>query len=423
MEMGLLRTSRVWRHFLRSASILGLVSAVIALVLTAPARAVTDKTLILTYSCTGGPFSNSSLSVQLSVPDPASGTFDVSWTIPALTLRTAPTTTSQVKVAGKLAVTGGTHTDLDKTGASITSGSTSVLSGLVKSTVAVTATTGSQVTVKGSTEQGSLKLSVASAPSDVTSCTTTTTQSVAVTVGTGTGTGATDGEVVTYSCAAGTEGSPQVVKIKVTLTMPTTNPKAGEQFSIGWTGAYETGSELEAPSTGLPTGSKMYVYASISGLTGLTTVTGTADLTVGADSEFVTLPTRIDMRATSSGSGTGTVKPGAIKIGTSATSTAIECTVQSAAALKTYPLTIGAGTNSSPSPSPSASPTPSDTPTSKPSRSKSTKTSTTPKAGADTGGGGEAGPDGRMFLLAGSVLIGAAGVGGLMMRRRSTARP
>ncbi|WP_162795017.1 hypothetical protein [Nonomuraea lactucae] len=50
------------------------------------------------------------------------------------------------------------------------------------------------------------------------------------------------------------------------------------------------------------------------------------------------------------------------------------------------------------------------------------RSSKTPKAGADTGAGGDAGPDGRMFVLAGSVLIMAAGAGGLMMRRRTVSR-
>ncbi|MEV1167040.1 hypothetical protein [Nonomuraea sp. NPDC049784] len=53
------------------------------------------------------------------------------------------------------------------------------------------------------------------------------------------------------------------------------------------------------------------------------------------------------------------------------------------------------------------------TPSSKTSKSK------TPKAGADTGEGGEMGPDGRLFILTGTALIAAAAVGGLIMRRRS----
>ncbi|MET8145933.1 hypothetical protein ABZU32_36990 [Sphaerisporangium sp. NPDC005288] len=41
-----------------------------------------------------------------------------------------------------------------------------------------------------------------------------------------------------------------------------------------------------------------------------------------------------------------------------------------------------------------------------------------PVAGAATGGGGDAGPDGRTFVLVGTSLVAAAGVGGLFLRRR-----
>ncbi|MBT2226141.1 hypothetical protein [Nonomuraea sp. NEAU-A123] len=412
-----LPASRVWRRFVRHASALWLVGAVIALALPSPAQALADKTLTLAYTCTGGPFTDTSLSVPLTLPDTATGTFDVKWRIPALTLRTPPNTTTQVHVAGKLAVTGGTHTDLEKTGASVTTGSTSVLAGQVTSTVSVTATTGDEVTVKGATDQGSLKLSLASAPSDVTSCTTTSTTSVVVTVGQGTGTDTGTGDLVTYSCKTGTEATPQTVKIRVTLTMPTSAPKTGEQFSIGWAGTYETGSELEAPSTGLPAGSKLYAYASISGLSQLTSATGVGELGTVTAGGPITLPTSVDMKTTSKNSGSATVKPAAINIGTSPTVPTIECEVQSASALKTYPLTIGAGSKAS------STPDPEETPSSTPKAKTSSKTSKTPKAGADTGAGGDAGPDGRMFVLTGTALMAAAGIGGLLMRRRSAAKP
>lgn len=48
-----------------------------------------------------------------------------------------------------------------------------------------------------------------------------------------------------------------------------------------------------------------------------------------------------------------------------------------------------------------------------------TRSSKTPKDGVATGAGGMAGPDGRMFLVAGTALIVAAGTGGLLMRRRA----
>ncbi|MDF5751586.1 hypothetical protein [Spongiactinospora sp. TRM90649] len=85
--------------------------------------------------------------------------------------------------------------------------------------------------------------------------------------------------------------------------------------------------------------------------------------------------------------------------------------------------------------SPTASATPTATPTASDStsptpRRTNTKTATvtadsqidkTPKDGAATGGGGDMGPDGRMFVLVGSVLVVGAGIGGLLLRRRTAA--
>ncbi|MEU8247438.1 hypothetical protein [Nonomuraea sp. NPDC048916] len=395
------------------------------LVLAVPARAA-DKTLSLSFTCAGGPFSTTSMTVPLTVPDTASGTFDVEWSLPALTLRTAPTTATQVQATGKLVVTGGTHTDLSKTGASVTPGSTSVLAAKVTSKVTVTATTGGQVTIKPSTEQGSLKLGLAGAPAEVTSCTTTGTESVVVTVGTGgdgggTGTGT---QVVEYTCTSDS-GTVQDVKIKVTLTLPATNPETGVQFSIGWTGVYEAGAELKAPAGGLPAGVKLYTYASISGMSGaLTSATGVGTLGTITAGQTIPLPaTAVSMKTTSQRAGTAQVKPAAVNIGQLPTSPLIECEVKNPDTLDTYPLTIGAGSSSTPSETPSETPssTPSSTATSE-SPEPTRRNSSTPKDGVDTGAGGEAGPDGRAFVLTGSALIMAAGVGGLLLRRRTVTR-
>lgn len=80
-------------------------------------------------------------------------------------------------------------------------------------------------------------------------------------------------------------------------------------------------------------------------------------------------------------------------------------------------------TNTSPTPtttstSPRPTTTHTKTETVTPTES-ATRKSQTPKAGADTGAGGTMGPDGRLFILTGTVLVGAAAVGGLIMRRRS----
>ncbi|MBG0820627.1 hypothetical protein HS048_07760 [Planomonospora sp. ID91781] len=46
----------------------------------------------------------------------------------------------------------------------------------------------------------------------------------------------------------------------------------------------------------------------------------------------------------------------------------------------------------------------------------------TPEGAASTGGGGEAGPDARMIMLSGALLVAAAGAGGLVLRRRTAQR-
>ncbi|WP_433251355.1 hypothetical protein ACQPYK_05785 [Streptosporangium sp. CA-135522] len=46
----------------------------------------------------------------------------------------------------------------------------------------------------------------------------------------------------------------------------------------------------------------------------------------------------------------------------------------------------------------------------------------TPGGGASTGGGGEAGPDARMIVLGGALMVAFAAIGGLVLRRRTATR-
>lgn len=50
------------------------------------------------------------------------------------------------------------------------------------------------------------------------------------------------------------------------------------------------------------------------------------------------------------------------------------------------------------------------------------KVARTPEGGVATGGGGDAGPDGRMIMLTGSVMLLGAAIGGVVLRRRRLAR-
>ncbi|WP_405144494.1 hypothetical protein OG589_42105 [Sphaerisporangium sp. NBC_01403] len=114
----------------------------------------------------------------------------------------------------------------------------------------------------------------------------------------------------------------------------------------------------------------------------------------------------------------------------SPTATWYTCTpktaAEAAAAAITFTVAPSAAATS-PTPTPSETPTPTptattpkpthtvyETVTNKPSQQVTRK----PGGGAATGGGGDVGPDGRMFVMAGTVLVLGAGVGGLMMRRR-----
>ncbi|MGJ6962717.1 hypothetical protein ACSDR0_12475 [Streptosporangium sp. G11] len=120
--------------------------------------------------------------------------------------------------------------------------------------------------------------------------------------------------------------------------------------------------------------------------------------------------------------------------------TVLDCTVPveaqvSAAALR---VTVGTGAPSqSNSPSPSASPSPSPTvttprptPTLTVTRTKTAEASSdpdeqieeTPKGAASTGGGGDAGPDARMIMFSGVLMVALAGIGGLVLRRRTAGR-
>ncbi|MEV0227898.1 hypothetical protein [Nonomuraea sp. NPDC050786] len=390
---------------------------------TAASAAVTKQ---FSYTCQGTLLSATSqtISVGLSAPDTvtAGASFDLTVNIPALTLAAAPTAATTLQVSATLTPSTGTVDTGQKTGASVTT-STSVPAKEVTYKVTVPTGTTSNVTVK----PGQLMLSLASSVNTSATCTTTSTESLSVPIGTGGGNGSGE-EIVKYDCGVDSFTG-QDVEIKVELTMPT-SAKVGEQFIIKWKGTYTQGKELKAPTTGQTISPKIFPYASLTGISGLTSATGegsTGTITAGG---IITLPTtQIDLKTTANTAGTATVKPGKINFGSNASTgnqPAIECTVENESALKTYTLTVSSST-ASPTPTPTPTPTttsPKPTKTSThtvtitPSSKKTTK-SKTPKAGADTGGGGEMGPDGRLFILTGTALIAAAAVGGLIMRRRS----
>ncbi|MEV4474741.1 hypothetical protein [Nonomuraea sp. NPDC049504] len=428
--------SQVGRRLAQKTSALGLAGTLALFVcsifvLATPGTASAAVQKQFTYTCgTTGPFNNPSITVGLSAPDSvtAGQTFDLTVTIPALTLRNQDAT-GNVQVALTLTPTGGSLSDTTpKTGQPVPTTGTTVPSGTLTYKIAVTATTTGKVSIK----PGVLKLGLTTATTPTTDCNppTAATDVLDVPIGTGGGGNGTTTDVVEYRCVGPATTDTQDVEIKVELTMPT-SAKANTQFAIKWKGTYTTGKELKAPSTGQTITPKIFAYAALSGISNLTSATGEGSTgTITANNPIPLPTTTIDVKATASAAGTVTVKPSKINFGANSRTgnvPMIECTVQNETELKSYTFTVGNGTTS-PSPSPTTTtPRPTTTHTATvtvtPSTSRSSSTPTrksqTPKAGADTGAGGMAGPDGRLFILTGTALVAAAAVGGLVMRRRS----
>ncbi|GAT71245.1 hypothetical protein PS9374_06936 [Planomonospora sphaerica] len=262
-------------------------------------------------------------------------------------------------------------------------------------------------------------------------------------------------DVVEYRCGVTGVAETQDVKVKIELTMPA-DATAGEQMTIGWRGTYVSdATALRAPATGLAGGTKLYAYAAISGLAGLTSATGVGELASIGPGQIVPLPTAVvPLKTTSSKAGTAMVRPAAVNAGTRPTEPSIQCQVQNADALTTYPLAIASADDRPADPAPvtpsqsatttataSTRPAPTVTATvtvqatasapatsqpardltasaAGPSADGTTKVLVTPAGGAATGGGGEAGPDGRVLVSLG-LLVTLAAVTGLRVRRRA----
>ncbi|MEV6033818.1 hypothetical protein AB0L65_21870 [Nonomuraea sp. NPDC052116] len=224
-------------------------------------------------------------------------------------------------------------------------------------------------------------------------------------------------DVVEYACKVRATGETQDVKVEVELTVPT-DAQVGKEMAIGWHGTYVEGSELRAPATGLVDDLNLYAYAGISGIEKLKSATGVAAIGPIIPDAPVPLPaTTVNMKTTPSNAGTGTVRAASINFGTDSSDRAIECEVKNKDALTKHPLTIpGTGETTSPSPSPGET----DETTSAGPSETGTKTKT-PAGAADTGGGGEAGPDGRVLVGVGGLLVLASTTGLVLRRRRVVA--
>nr|WP_157554297.1 hypothetical protein [Herbidospora sakaeratensis] len=224
-------------------------------------------------------------------------------------------------------------------------------------------------------------------------------------------------DVVEYSCTP-KDGTAQTVRIKVELTMPAT-ARPGEQFSITHRATYADSTAIQATAD-LPADAKMYAYVSISGFpSNLTSGTGVGDV-VGpvTAGNTITLPTTATaVRSTPSTAGTGTVRPGDITFGTTPQERLIDCEPQNSDALTTYDLVVAeSGASDTPTPAATVTETVTDEPVDDEPVDEETGLET-PEGGVATGGGGAAGPDGRVIVLVGATVFAAA-LGGLALRRR-----
>ncbi|MBE1589889.1 hypothetical protein ACFPOI_10945 [Nonomuraea angiospora] len=433
--------SQAWRRLAHKTSALGLVSTLVlfvgsVLALSSPAQAAAVDPLKVTYKCTGGYLAAESVQVTVTAPTSVepSKAASIKWTFPPITATKAIAAQASVTTSGgDLTVTGGTPTPLKGSGSgtvttAVTTGQTYTPPEMTGS-VNVTATTGGNLVLAPVTTASTTVLTITVA-GEATTCTyvSATPTSISVPVQTGGGGGGTD-DVVEYDCDVASGGGdadyPADVDIKVTMTPPT-SATANADASITWAGVIQsTGQTLKAP-TGFPTTSpKMFVTVKATGAGAPATATGEATLGTVTIGQAITLPTSVTVKIKPTTTGTVTLTAGDLAFGTSASSPAIKCLAPTTG-LKTYTFQVGSSTGT-----PTTSPTPTNTTSSpKPTKTStatvtvtpSTKKSKTPKAGADTGGGGEAGPDGRMFILTGTALVGAAAVGGLVMRRRNATR-
>ncbi|MFG1704810.1 hypothetical protein ACFLIM_16615 [Nonomuraea sp. M3C6] len=224
---------------------------------------------------------------------------------------------------------------------------------------------------------------------------------------------------VGYMCETKATGEKQTIQVDVELTVPT-DAEVAVEMTIGWRGSYVEGEELLAPATGLDGDINLYAYAGISSIDQLTSATGVGQLGTITPGAPIPLPEEtVNLKTTPRRPGEGTVHAAAINFGPRPQEIVIECEVLDTPARTEYPLAIpGTGQTGSPSPETSTTETTDpETASPEPTHTVTTTTTRTPAGGVATGGGGEAGPDGRMLVAMGSVLI-LASVTGLILRRR-----
>lgn len=258
-------------------------------------------------------------------------------------------------------------------------------------------------------------------------------------------------KTVTYTCTA--SGTTATYKVQVDITGPQA-PAPSSTVVATWAVQQPAASPFFTAASAIPATERLVldgdalVTSSPSIVPSeLRTVAATgAAASISAGASLQPLPMLITMTPTATG--VIAVQPGSFSLylepGAGNGGDLYVCDVAntasaeaSAAALlitvKPSGTTTGTGTPT-PTPTPSnTTPTPTATPTTAAPVVTVTRTRTakpaedsqideTPGGGASTGGGGDAGPDARVIMFSGALMVAGAAIGGLVLRRRTATR-
>jgi hypothetical protein len=214
------------------------------------------------------------------------------------------------------------------------------------------------------------------------------------------------------------------------IGQPLAAPQVTAAATIPATGRLSVEADVAISGTPLPTPSEVRA---------VTATAVPAGATVGQ--QLVLPPMLVTMTPTATGP--ITIRPEGFTLyvdaaGTGATDAELlDCTITpeaaAAGALVINVQASGTGASNTPSTTPPVTP-PTTPPVTAPSPTVTitqTKTSQpistrqideTPAGAASTGGGGDAGPDARYIMLSGALMVAFAGIGGLVLRRRTATR-
>ncbi|GAA2779552.1 hypothetical protein [Nonomuraea dietziae] len=441
-----MQKSKARRRLALKTSALGLAGTLALFVgsivgLASPAEAAAEvaaaPSMTVTFNCVDGPFGGNPVTATISGPESVApgGSVELKWafTVKPKAGRTVTAGTMTIEGDVNVATIASPTVTAQKTAVPVPALNKdqefSTVPELLGTFTAPTTAGQLTVTPVPVATGGSLFFTLST--SDETECTyvpptTGTAPSMVIPVNTGGG-GGTGGDTVSYKCATQSSGDPKDATITVAMTLPTA-AKANEEQTVP---ATYTGGQLTVPTGGFTTGAKFIATASVSGagVSG-TSVTAEAALTTLTAGSPITFPS-VSFKVKPTTAGTVTLKASDIYFGTSTSVYQYKCTVQASPVPKSHTFTVtAASTSPSPSPSPSASTSASVKPTrtvtatvtQTPVGGGNGKVTKTPKGAAETGGGGDMGPDGRMFVLTGSLVVLAAAAGGLVLRRRSVSR-